>query len=85
MQHCRSHPAWGVRQGTERMLGVVSPHHSRSPSLLGQREWIGSLVSGSSVQTRRVLWERWWGNQPSVFPFPLLGLILTFGSREGKT
>ena len=62
----------------EKMLGVVTPYHSRSHSLEAQREWIGSLVSGSSVQTQRVLWVRGWGNQPSVFPFPLPGLILSF-------
>ena len=60
------------------MLGVVTPYHSRSQSLVRQRECMGSLVSGSSLQTRRVLWVRGWGNQPSVFPFPLPGLILTF-------
>ena len=62
----------------ERMLGVVTPYHSRSHSLVGQRECMGSLFLGSSVQTRRVLWVRGWGNQPSDFPFPLPGRILTF-------
>ena len=42
----------------EKMLGVVTPYHARSHSLEAQREWIGSLVSGSSVQPRRVLWVR---------------------------
>ena len=42
----------------EIMLGVVTPYHSRSHSLVGQRECIGNLVSGSSVQTRQVLWVR---------------------------
>ena len=60
------------------MLGVVTTYHSRSHSLVGQRECMGSLFSGSSVQTRRVLWVRGWGNQPSDFPFPLPGQILTF-------
>ena len=42
----------------EIMLGVVTPYHSRSHSLVGQRECMGSMFSGSSVQTRRVLWVR---------------------------
>ena len=62
----------------ERILGVVTPYHSRSHSLVGQRECMGSLVSGSSVQTRRMLWARSWGNQLADFPFPLPGRILTF-------
>ena len=57
---------------------VVTPYHSRSHSLVGQRDCMGSLVSGSSVQTQRVLWVRGWGDQPSDFPFPLPGVILTF-------
>ena len=61
------------------MLGVVTPYHSRSHSLVGQRECMGSLFSGSSLHTRRVtLWMRGWGNHPSDFPFPLPGRILTF-------
>ena len=36
------------------------------------------VVSGSSVQTRRVLGVRGWRNQPSVMSFPLPGVILTF-------
>ena len=63
----------------EIMLGVVTPHHSLSHSLVGQRECTGSLVSGSSVHTRRVLWVRGWGNQPSDCPFPLPGRIPTSG------
>ena len=62
----------------EIMLGVVTPYQARSHSLVGQRGCMGSLFSGSSVQTRRVLWVRGWGNHPSDFPFPLPVQILTF-------
>ena len=52
----------------ETMLGVVTPYHSRSHSFVGQRECMGSLVSGSSVETRRVLWVRGKGNETFSLP-----------------
>ena len=55
------------------MLGVVTPYHSRS-----KKECTRNLFSGSSVQTRQVLWVRGWGDQPSDFPFHLPGRILPF-------
>ena len=57
------------------MFGVVTPYHAHFHSLVGQRECMGSFFSGLSVQ---VLWVRGWANQPSDFPFPLPGQILTF-------